>query len=414
MKTSLLAVILICFFYSSQAQFVQWRGPNRDGQFTETGLLKEWPAEGPKQVLQVDKLGKGWSSPIYVDGMIYITGMIDTLDYLSAVDMQGNIKYQVPYGRSWNQSYPDTRCSPVVEDNRIYVQSGTGRVVCFNRETGKENWAVEVDKDFEGEYHVWGNSETPLIIDDKLICSPGGDKTSVVALNKLTGETVWESKSLGGARAYASATIYQYKDLRYILAVIGTDILALVPETGEIAWHYRYFDPEKWKFQDNGLIWTNTPLFKDNEIFLSMGYDYDAVMLQMAEDGKSVSEKYRNTVLDNHHGGLVLYDGKVYGSNWENNSKGNWVCMDWDTGDINYEEPWDSKGAMIMDEGLLYAYNERGNVALVQPDPSGFNIISEFKINEGSGPHWAHPFISDGKLFMRHGEVMMVYDIKEK
>ena len=294
------------------------------------------------------------------------------------------------------------------------MQSGTGRVVCFNRETGKENWAVEVDKDFEGEYHVWGNSETPLIIDDKLICSPGGDKTSVVALNKLTGETVWESKSLGGARAYASATIYQYKDLRYILAVIGTDILALVPETGEIAWHYRYFDPEKWKFQDNGLIWTNTPLFKDNEIFLSMGYDYDAVMLQMAEDGKSVSEKYRNTVLDNHHGGLVLYDGKVYGSNWENNSKGNWVCMDWDTGDINYEEPWDSKGAMIMDEGLLYAYNERGNVALVQPDPSGFNIISEFKINEGSGPHWAHPFISDGKLFMRHGEVMMVYDIKEK
>ena len=363
-------------------------------------------------ILEVEDIGKGWSSPILFEDIIYVTGMIDTLDYLTAVAMDGTIKYQVSYGRSWNQSYPDTRCSPVVEDNRIYVQSGTGRLVCVDRETGKENWAVEVDKEYEAEYHVWGNSETPLIVDDLVIATPGGDKTSVVAFNKLTGELVWQSKSLGGARAYASPTLYEYKDFRYILAVIGTDLIALIPETGEIVWNYTYFDSNIWKWQDNGLIWTNTPLFKDDEIFISMGYDYDPVMLKMSADGKSVSKKYGNKILDNHHGGLVLYNGNVFGSNWLNNNTGSWVCMDWDTGDIKYEEKWDSKGSMVMADGLLYGYNERGNVGLINPDTNSFDIISTFKITEGAGPHWAHPFIADGKLFMRHGEVLMVFDIK--
>jgi outer membrane protein assembly factor BamB len=240
MKLLFCNLILLSFFLTSTAQFAQWRGPNRDGLFTETGLLKTWPEKGPSLIMEVEKIGKGWSSPILVGDMIYTTGMIDTLDYLSAIDMQGNIKWQVPYGRSWNKSFPDTRSTPTVEDDRIYVQSGTGRLSCFERETGKEIWAVEVDKDFECEYHIWGNSETPLIVDNKVICTPGGSKTSVVAFDKMTGKLVWQSKSMGGQRAYASPTIYQHNGFRYILAVIGTDLLAVVPETGEIAWNYRY------------------------------------------------------------------------------------------------------------------------------------------------------------------------------
>lgn len=412
MKNYLILLVIILSGINVDAQLVQWRGPNRDGHFTETGLLKQWPETGPEQILQVEGIGKGWSSAIYADGTIYITGMIDTLDFLSAVDMNGNILYQVPYGRSWNQSYPDTRCSPVIEDNRIYVQSGTGRVACFDRETGKENWAVEVDKAFEGEYHVWGNSETPLIIDDKVICTPGGNKTSVVALNKMTGEVIWQSESVGGARAYASAAIYEWNGFRYILAVTAKELVALNPETGKIVWHYRYFNPDVWKWQENGMIWTNTPVFNNNEIFITMGYDYPAVMLEMDSTGTSVEEKYIDRTLDNHHHGVILTEGHLYGSNWFDNKRGRWVCMNWDTGEIKYVSDWDTKGAMVMADGLLYCYNERGNVGLVEPDPSEFKILSEFKITEGAGPHWAHPFISEGKLFMRHGDVLMVYNIK--
>lgn len=412
MRTTIVIFILLLVNMGLNAQLVQWRGPNRNGIFTETGLMKEWPENGPELILEVEDLGKGWSSPVFFDNMVYVTGMIDTLDYLSAVNMDGTIKWQIPYGRSWNKSFPDTRSTPTIEGDRIYVQSGTGRLACINRETGKENWAVDVDKEFECEYHIWGNAETPLIVDDKVICTPGGQKTSVVAFNKMTGETVWQSESLGGPRAYASATIYEFNGHRFILAVIGTDLIALVPETGKIAWHYRYFDPEKW--DQPGLIWTNTPVFKDNEIFLTMGYDYPAVMLKMDSTGTSVSEKFVDHTFDNHHHGVILNDGFLYGSNWFDNKRGRWVCMNWDTGEIKYVTDWSTKGAMIMADGLLYAYNERGNVGLIKPDPEEFKVTSQFKITKGAGTHWAHPFIADGKLFMRHGEVLMVFDIKEK
>lgn len=406
--SALLSIISLTVF----SQLVQWRGPNRDGIFAETGLLKSWPEGGPQQILEVEKIGKGWSSPILVGDMIYTTGMIDTLDYLSAIDLQGNIKWQVAYGISWNKSFPDTRSTPVVDNDRIYVQSGTGRLSCFGRENGKEIWAVDVDKDFECEYHIWGNSETPLIVDDKVICTPGGQKTSVVAFDKMTGKLAWQTKSLGGQRAYASATIYEYNGFRYILSVIGTDLIAVVPETGEIAWSYKYHNPEKW--DQPGLIWTNTPVFKDDKIFLTMGYDYNAKMLQMAADGKSVSEVFTDTIFDNHHHGVILHDGYLYGSNWINNNKGNWVCMDWNSGKIMWEETWDSKGSLVMADGMLYAYNERGNVGLINPSSDKFQLVSEFKVTKGAGPHWAHPFIANGKLMLRHGDVLMVFDIKQK
>jgi outer membrane protein assembly factor BamB len=412
MKHIILSVLFVVFSLTVFSQLVQWRGPNRDGHFSETGLLKSWPEGGPQQILEVEKIGKGWSSPILVGDMIYTTGMIDTLDYLSAIDLQGNIKWQVPYGLSWNKSFPDTRSTPTVEDDRIYVQSGTGRLSCFERETGKEIWAVEVDRDFECEYHIWGNSETPLIVDDKVICTPGGPKTSVVAFDKMTGKLIWQSKSLGGQRAYASPTIYEYKNFRFILAVIGTDLLAVVPETGEIAWNYKYHNPEKW--DQPGLIWTNTPIFKDDQIFLTMGYDYKAAMLKLNAEGSAISEMFIDTTFDNHHHGVILYEGHLYGSNWINNNKGNWVCMDWNTGEIKYEVTWDSKGSLIMADGMLYAYNEKGNVGIINPTPEGFKPVSEFKITKGAGPHWAHPFIANGKLLLRHGDVLMVYDIKQK
>lgn len=411
MKQIATIILVLLTVWQAESQLVQWRGPNRDGIFTETGLLKSWPEGGPQLILEVEKIGKGWSSPVLASNMIYVTGMIDTLDYLSAIDMQGNIKWQVPYGRSWNKSFPDTRATSVVEDNRIYVQSGTGRVVCFERETGKEIWAVEVDKDFECEYHIWGNSETPLIVDDKIICTPGGPKTSVVALDKMTGKLIWETKSLGGPRAYASPTLYNFNGKRYILAVIGTDLIAIAPETGEVKWNYKYFDPTKW--DQTGLIWANTPLFKNDRIFLSMGYDYNAKMLQVAPDGNSVTEVFTDTIFDNHHHGLILYNGYVYGSNWINNNKGNWVCMDWQTGKIMWEHTWDSKGAIVFADGMLYAYNEKGNVGLIEPSPEGFKLVSEFKITKGAGTHWAHPFIADGKLLLRHGDVLMMYNIKQ-
>ncbi len=411
MKHINLSIALLFIVFVAFSQPVQWRGPQRDGKFSDTGLLKKWPDAGPQLLLKVEGIGKGYSSVIATDQYLFATGMIDTLDYLSCITPEGQIKWKVPYGRSWKQSFPETRGSATVEGDRVYVISGTGQLVCLNVADGAIRWKVNVDKDFKSEWHIWGVSESPLIVDDKVICSPGGKETSIVAFDKMTGKLIWKSESVGGPRTYLSPIIYQYKDFRYILAATGTNLIALEPATGKVAWTFKYWDGAKW--DQPGLIWANTPVVRGADIFISMGYDYRNVMLTMSDDGKSVTEKWSNMVLDNHHHGLIELDGNIYGSNWISNSKGKWVCMDWNSGETKYETDWLTKGELVYADGLFYILEEKsGTMALVNPNPQSFEAISSFKLEGGSGPFWSHPFIANGKLYLRHGDVLFVYNIK--
>jgi len=362
-------------------------------------------------LLKVEGIGKGYSSVVATDKFIFATGMIDTLDYLSCITPDGQTKWKVAYGRSWAKSFPDTRSTPTIEDDRVYIISGTGELVCLNVNDGAIRWKVNVDKDYNAEWHIWGVSESPLIVDDKVICTPGGAKTSVVAFDKMTGKPVWQSESVGGPRSYVSPIIYEYKQFRYVLAVTGTHLVALEPASGKVVWSFKYWDGAKW--DQPGLIWTNTPTFKGRDIFLSMGYDYRNAMVEMSEDGMSVTEKWSNMTLDNHHHGLIELDGFIYGSNWQSNSKGKWVCMNWETGEVKYETEWANKGALVYADGMFYILEEKaGTVALVKPNSDSFEVVSSFKLQGGNGPFWSHPFIANGKLYLRHGDVLFVYNIK--
>ena len=393
------------------AQLAQFRGPNRDGKFECTNLLKEWPEEGPELLLEVDSLGKGYSSVIATDELIYVTGMVDTMDCLTCIDYNGNKKWKVVYGEAWKKSFPDTRSSVTIEDDRLYVISGIGELVCIDSQTGNINWKKNVDHDYQSDWHVWGVSESPYIYKNMVICSPGGEETSIVAFDKMTGEEIWKTESVGGMRAYSSPTLFKHNGTDYILANTANHLMAIRPENGEVAWTFDYYSEAHWKWQ-NGLIWTNIPTIKGDEIFLSMGYDFPAVMLKVDSLGTSVSKKYVDHTFDNHHHGLIQLDKHLYGSNWKNNKKGKWVCMNWDTGDIEYVHDWYTKGAMVYADGMLYCYEEKsGNVGLVKPSPKGFELKGTFQFKKGSGPHWAHPYIHNGKLFLRHGNVMQVYNI---
>jgi hypothetical protein len=149
-------------------------------------------------------------------------------------------------------------------------------------------------------------------------------------------------------------------------------------------------------------------------IFISIGYNYPAKMLRVNNELTSIEEVYTDSVLDNHHHGLIELDGYIYGSNWINNNDGGWACLKWDTGKVMYDEKWNSKGELVYADGLFYVYIEkRGEVGLIKPDPTGFKVISFFKIEKGKGQHWSHPYIFDGKLFMRHGDVLMIYNLKK-
>ncbi len=414
MKKLFLFTIVLSFAFVSNAQIYQFRGPNRDGKFPETGLLKEWPDNGPELILEYEGIGDGWSSVITNGKYIYASGKVDKKDWLTCIDFDGNLQWKVEYGDSWNQSYPDTRGSATIEGDRLYIISGQGQMSCINANTGETIWYKDVDEEYQADYHTWGVSESPLIVDDKVICSPAGPVTNMVALDKMTGEEIWKTESTGGQRGYASPIIHEYNGKDYIVASNASDLYIVDPENGDIKSTYKFFDSSVWRWQPNGMIWANSPVVKGNMIFLSIGYDYVAKMVKVSDDLSSIEEVYSNTLLDNHHHGLIELDGYLYGSYWINNNAGAWGCIDWETGETMYDEEWNSKGEMVYADGMLYVYDEkRGNVGLVEPTPTGFNVVSSFVVEQGSGTHWAHPYLFDGKMFMRHGDVLMVYNIKQ-
>jgi outer membrane protein assembly factor BamB len=411
-------VILTLVQCQNKSENSQWRGNNRDGIYTETGLLTEWPQDGPELLWSADSIPAGFSSISVANGLIYTTGLRDSMDILFAVDMQGNIKWEVPYGKGWTQSFPPSRCTPVVEGEKVYVTSGTGHVGCFNALTGEKIWLFNASEKFEGTFGDWGISESPLIVDDKLIFSPGGKKTTMVALNKDTGETVWQTESLDDTPAYASPIIATINDTKVIINVLSTNLLGVNAETGKILFHtdYASISNEKAVLVWPGAPYTNTnnPIYKDHHIYLTSGYNHVGVMFELAQDLSKAEVKWIDSTLDVHHGGAVLIDNHIYGSNWINNRNGNWCCIDWETGKTMYETEWETKGSIISAEGKLYCYDEKdGNVALVNATPEGFNIISSFKVPLGKGPHWSHPVIKDGVLYIKHMDALMAFNIKK-
>jgi outer membrane protein assembly factor BamB len=398
----LFLTISLAFAMESYAQTVQWRGPNRDGHFPAQNLKKMW---GPELLLKVDKLGKGHSSVIYQDGIMFITGMKDTLDVLSALNMEGELLWETVYGTAWRKSFPDTRSTPTFCDGKLYVTSGIGELVCVDAEKGKILWKVNVDKDYKAEWSRFGVSESPLVYKDIVISCPGGSESSIVAFDKNTGKEVWKTDSIGGKRIYSSPTLYSHDGKEEVLALTSQYLICLDPADGKVVWKFK--NPFE-KFREGP--YTNTPIYKGDEIFMSHGYDYPAFMLKVSPD--SVYMKWTDTIFDNHHHGYVLHDGYIYGSNWDSNKKGYWICMDWESGRVKYEYDWGTKGTIIEADSMLYIYEEKsGMIGLLKPNPSKFDLQSSFKITDGSGPHWAHLSIYQGMMFVRHGEVLMVYKI---
>lgn len=390
----------------------EWRGPHRTGIYPDQNLLKSWPANGPQLELEIKNIGNGYSSPVVYNQTVYVTGKKDTLDVISAYDLNGAKKWETVYGQAWSRTYPETRCTPTIENNRIYLVSGMGQVVCMDTASGKLLWTVDANTEFKGAPHKWGVAESVAISDKAVYYVTGGEETSVIALDKTNGNLLWKTKSLGGTRAYASPVIIEKAGLQLLLAQTANDLMAVDIQNGNIVWNFNLMQYHTGETGKGGN--TNTPLYDGNEIFVTSGYDHPALMLSLADDGRSVSLKWTNPDFDDHLGGVVKVGDYLYGSNWQNNSTGNWMCVDWNTGKTMYETKWMSKGSIISADQLLYCYEEKtGNVALVKPVPEKFEVISSFKVVNGQGPHWAHPAIYDGKLLVRHGESLMIYNLKK-
>ena len=408
---------------SAQSHF-GFRGPARNGVYPETGLLKTWPADGPQLLWITEDAGKGYSSPVIVGDRLYITGLNEDGDQeiFLAYTLDGKKVYETAYGTPWKKSYSETRVTPTVKGDRGYVISGTGDVTCINITDGAIVWKINSSA-FGIVYGSWGISECPLVFGDLVIFTPCGEQTTMVALNAATGETVCKSESLGVSTNYAAPVLVEHKGKKQIVGITGKYIIGVHPETGKIEWTFSDWGrdyrirvaPEARLFSEENTS-PNMPLYSNGRIFISSGYEFGSFMLQLNEDATGVHLVWRNDDLDTHHGGLVLVDGTIYGTNWISNSQGNWMAVDWNSGATRYNTPWDGgkgKGSIITADNMLYCYDERrGTVGLVKPNPEKFDVVSEFRITKGDGPHWAHPVINNGILYIRHGSALMAYKVK--
>lgn len=414
MKTSIVVLffVLLCLQITLAQQISEWRPENRTGVSAETGLLKSWQAEGPMLLWSTADLLKGNSSVTFGNNSIYTTGTKDSLDILFALDMNGKIHWQTAMGRAWNESFPESRSTPTVEGTKVYTCSGYGDIACIDGISGKIIWSYKASELNKGTYGNWGIAESLLIDGNKLYFSPGGPETMTIAINKTNGSLIWKSASLDDKPAYVSPILVEYAGKKMIINVSLGHVFAVDASNGEIVWKVAH----KKAMQGDDLIFCVTPLFHDGKVYVTGGYDIGGVMLNIADDGKSANMAWTDSILDVHHGGVVLVNGYIYGSNWLNNSNGNWCCIDWNTGEKMWEEHWNCKGSIISAEGMLYIYDEKkGNVGLLKANPGKFDLVSTFKVTQGvSGPFWSHPVIHNGILYLRHNNALMAYDIKVK
>ncbi len=396
----------------------QWRGPERTGSYPGVGLLESWPSGGPVKLWSVSGIGTGYSSAVTDGRLVYITGMIDNQDMLTALTPDGNVKWQISFGPSWNKAFPDTRCTPTVDGDRIYLVSGLGTIGCYSTTDGKALWSFDGYSRFEGACGDWGVCESLLVTDGKVIYTPAGRRTTMVALDKMTGATIWESPCLNDTSAYVSPLQISHGGKNIIVTIINKYLFGTDLTTGDILWNFDYsaLSPEKSLLVWPGAPKTNTitPLYHEGMIYITGGYDHVGAMFSIGEKG-GISLVWTDTILDCHHGGVVRYGDYIYGANWINDGVGNWCCIEWKTGRTMYEHKWFNKGSIIEAGAMLYCLDEKaGNLGLVRPVPEKFDLVSSFKVPLGKGPFWSHPSVYDGILYVRHGDVLMAFDIRKK
>lgn len=420
-KTSL---ICIATFLSSatviaaDGDWPTFRGADRTGVATDTGLLAEWPADGPKLEWKAEGAGRGYSSLALSNGKMYTLG--DHLadgegedEYLTCFSSSdGKQLWKVRTGPAWNsgkESWQSSRSTPTIDGDRIYALTAQGVLFCFT-DDGAEVWKRDLAKDFGGKKaDSWGYSESVLIDGDRVICTPGGEDNTMVALDKMSGEKVWSSSWAEDRGAgHASIVISNVGDTKVYVQTTGSGAMGVRAKDGKLLWTY-------------GIPKTTavipTPIVKDDVVFFAAGYGLGGALLkQVAKNGDvSVEEIYpTNPKLQNKHGGLILIGDYLYG---DSDAKGIPFCAELMTGEVK----WNSRGSgresasVTAADGALYIRYSDGTMTLVKATPEAFNEVGSFKIpGSGDRPSWSHPVVAGGKLFLRENDTIFCYDLKSK
>ncbi len=406
-------ILTIAAASTSAGDWPQFHGPNRDNKSTDKGLLKTWPEGGPSRIWEAAGIGEGYSTVAIVGERIYTTGAVDEDCVITALDMEGKKIWTRKNGKAWEGSYPGTRSIPTITDGLLYHLSGIGNLICLKTDSGEAVWSTNMLRKFGGRNTTWGLAESPLVIGDKLICTPGGEEVSMVALDRKMGKVVWKCTGAGDKPGYASPILVEHRGLKQIVTVMSQSVVGVRASDGKLLWRY----PHKVYADEN----ITTPLFHDGFLIVSgcVRKGTTSLELQVSGDECSVETRWHNKTLDNKQGGIVLLDGRLYGYAEFQKSEP-WVCIDFESGETIFQSaPVKSSykyknGCLTYADGMLYLFSDNGNMSLAKPTDTDFEVAGRLKIKDpGTRPTWAHPVVFGGRLYIRYGDKLGVYNVAE-
>jgi len=396
------------------------RGPDRNAIAKEHGLLKEWPKDGPPLGWKIKGLGGGYGGPSIAAGRIFgmsNRGEDEVVWALSEKD--GKELWATRLGPAfkqpgWPQGKEGPGCTPTVDGEVLHVEGMAGDLACLQVKDGKVIWQRSLKTDFGGSVPPWSFRESPLIDGDKVICTPGSEDATLVALDKLTGKTIWKSQVPDSPKAaYSSVIATDFDGQRQYVQLTQKALIGVEASDGKFLWRY---DPPANRMGIN----CSTPVYHDGMVFAASAYGAGGGLVKLSKEangGVKAEEVYFSKKMQNHHGGMIVSDGCLYGANGGNEG-GFLVCLDFKTGKVLWDERNDAehrapKGSVALADGRLYYRTEKGTMLLIEPNPKQYVERGRFEQPDRSQqPAWVHPVIANGKLYLRDQDVLLCYDVK--
>ena len=401
------AVFLGMTVVHAAADWPQWQGPDRTRMSKETGLLKEWPTGGPRVIWTANNLGTGYGSMAVAGDRVFVQGARGNNSFVIALNRaDGKEVWSKALGpietRMRTERGAGPRGTPTVDGDRLYVLTENGDLACFKTD-GSSVWQLNILKEFGGSQLQWLISESPLIDGPHLVVTPGGPGAGMVKLDKMTGKTVWRSKELSETAAYSSIVAADVQGIRTYLTFTATAGVGVRASDGKLMFRY----PKA----ANNVANVATPVYSDNKVFFASAYGTGGGRLDLTvRDGEvAATETYFTREMKNHHGGMVLVDGYLYGYN-----DLILTCLEFATGKMMWRDRSVGKGSVTYADGHLYVQSENNTVGLVEATSAGYREKGRFEIPDKGQMSWAHPAISDGRLYVRNQDSLLVYDIKAK
>src|SRR5262245_44705069 len=388
-----------------EVEWPQWRGPLRNGVSNETGLLKQWPANGPAVTWSITNLGEGYGSLAVKADRIYVQGTIREASAVFCLNRaDGNTMCTASLGPMVKDSRGNgPRGTPTLDGDRVYALTENGDLACLHAHDGSRVWSKNILKEYGGSNPHWLISESPLVDDNRLIVSPGGRGAGIVALDKMTGAEIWRSRELNDQAGHASCIAADVGGVRAYMNFTSSAAVGVRASDGRLMWRYQ-------NVAKRGANCT-TPVFADNKVFFSSAYDTGRALLNLtAQNGEvKAQEAYFTRDMMNHHGGMVLVNGYLYGF-----SNAILTCLEFNTGKVMWRNRSVGKGSITYADGMLYLLGEKQLVGLAEANPKAYVEKGRFPINDHGRDSWAHPVVLGGKLYIRNQNELTCYDVKGK